>query len=152
MSATPENVQYDHPQTKSKETEAFELDPRSRVVRYDRYYDVIDSRGRFSGTSVEIKSPALCQLLIDINAGMENLELTITDPTCEPKLLFLSFRGLQKALEEEEEKKSKDEAFIADIKVAISYVEDKHKALFTELNNLLPRKTITFRILDDFSS
>lgn len=66
---------------------------------------------------------------------------------CEPKLLFLSFRGLQKALEEEEEKTSKDEAFIADIKVAISYVEDEYKALFTELNNLLPRKTITFQLL-----
>ncbi|KAF9489070.1 P-loop containing nucleoside triphosphate hydrolase protein [Pleurotus eryngii] len=178
MSATPENVQHNETQ---KEDEASELDPHSRIARYDRYYDVrtfsyvyrksnkpveskfskkmsqkkkallvvreIDSRGRFSGTKVEIKSPALCQLLIDINAGMENLELNITDPTCDPKLLFLSFRGLQKALEEEEEKTPKDEAFIADIKVAIAYVGDEYTVLFAELHSLLPRKTITFQTL-----
>jgi len=40
----------------------------------------IDSRGRYVGSTIDIKSQRLCNVLLDINNGVESLELSRNEP------------------------------------------------------------------------
>jgi hypothetical protein len=51
---------------------------------------IIDEKGRYRDTTVDIKSDALCRVLLDINAGVEGLELTKNEPEVGLKYLLLA--------------------------------------------------------------
>ncbi|KAG1732891.1 P-loop containing nucleoside triphosphate hydrolase protein [Suillus paluster] len=150
--------------------------PRSRIARYDEYFDqrtfatvyrktskptkklnhkkpvlivrrIIDHKGRHVQTEIDIRSLALCEVLTAIHKDVDGLELMRSAPVCEPELLFFSYDGLKDRLEKEMSKDPRDEALIADINVAIQYIQEDHAGNFADLQSLIADQSITFDLL-----
>ncbi|KAJ7606849.1 P-loop containing nucleoside triphosphate hydrolase protein [Roridomyces roridus] len=147
----------------------------SRILRYDEYFDlrtfaktlrktakpakkinskktvlvvrrIIDEKGQHSGTEVDIKSTALCQLLLSINAEVEGGTLTVNNPTMLSKELFHCRPGLLKRLEEEQARSDINEDLINDISTALQFVEEDYSATLGDLN-LLAHNEISYELL-----
>ncbi|KAG0704003.1 P-loop containing nucleoside triphosphate hydrolase protein [Suillus ampliporus] len=163
--------------------------PRSRIARYDEYFDqrtfsivyrktskptkklnhkkpvlivrrIIDEKGRHVATEIDIRSLALCEVLTEIHKDVDGLELMRSAPvsfyliisrwlfpSVIPSLLFFSYDGLKERLEKEMLKDPRDEALIADVNVAIQYIQEDHAGNFADLQSLTADQSITFDLL-----
>ncbi|OAX38624.1 P-loop containing nucleoside triphosphate hydrolase protein [Rhizopogon vinicolor AM-OR11-026] len=108
---------------------------------------LINSKGQYIGTEIDIKSVTLCEVLIEIHKDVEGLELMRSEPVCDPHLLFFSHDGLKDRLAKEIEKDPRDEVMIADINVAIQYIHEDHAGNFADLQSLTADQSITFDLL-----
>ncbi|KAJ7766247.1 P-loop containing nucleoside triphosphate hydrolase protein [Mycena metata] len=143
--AEPSDITHDEKKTPD---ELF----KKRVAQFDYYYDMrtfsyrlrksvkqkkdqknkyaivirrlIDERGQFRGTALDIKSADLCNVLLDINEGVEDSELSRREPTTTEEVMYYSYPGLLKRLALEEEKEEKNEPLIRDIQAGIFYVDE----------------------------
>ncbi|KAJ4484206.1 P-loop containing nucleoside triphosphate hydrolase protein [Lentinula edodes] len=146
-----------------------------RIARYDQYFDlrtfsttlkkttklvpktqkkhvllvrrIIDSRGRHAATEVDIKSPALAEVLREINRGVGGLTLNRNPPVADPKLFFYSRVGIQDKLDAENAKNVPDEGFIADLEAAMQYIAEDHSQNLTEYNLMTSEQEITYELL-----
>ncbi|KAF8183562.1 P-loop containing nucleoside triphosphate hydrolase protein [Mycena galopus ATCC 62051] len=146
----------------------------SRILRYDEYFDlrtfsvtlrktnknkvkkldhkkpvivvrrIINRRGEHAETLVDIKSPALCKTLLDINQDVEGSNLTPNNATITSKGLFHSRQGLAQKLEDPEV--NSDSALTADIKTALRYIEEEYGSTLGDLN-LLSHQEISYGLL-----
>ena len=69
------------------------------------------------------------------------------DLQADPALFFHSRFALKDRLSLEEKKEDADASLIADLSVALQYVEEQHGSNITSLGNLLPAKEITWSLL-----
>ncbi|ESK93512.1 aaa family [Moniliophthora roreri MCA 2997] len=142
-------------------------DLSKRIARYDQYFDLqtakpkklsdrkpvltvrrlINTKGEYEGTVIDIRSPALCNVLAEINKDVEGLTLTRNPPVANPELFFHSFFGLQERLEREESQASPDQGLINDLKVAIQYVHEDHTDNINNFERLLAHQEITYELL-----
>ncbi|KAH7104373.1 P-loop containing nucleoside triphosphate hydrolase protein [Auriculariales sp. MPI-PUGE-AT-0066] len=108
---------------------------------------LIDERGRYKGTLIDIKSAALCDVLIDINEGVEGIDLSSNEPEVTPELMFFSYPGLQARLEAEQKKQERDENLISDIQAAIHVVVEDQGKLLLDMTKLTVKREISFQLL-----
>ncbi|KAG1745714.1 P-loop containing nucleoside triphosphate hydrolase protein [Suillus lakei] len=150
--------------------------PRSRIARYDQYFDqrtfatvyrkttkpsqklnhkkpvlivrrIINAKGQHISTDIDIRSLALCKVLSEIHKDVDGLELMRSAPVCDPHLLFFSYDGLKDRVAKEMLNNPRDEDLIADINVAIQYVHEDHTDNFADLQGLAAEQSITFDLL-----
>lgn len=126
----------------------------------------IDSRGRYDGTSIEIRSEALFHLLLDLNEDADWWVESMSPPTVkvsprpslfsysyrcpsqvDPKLFFFSHVGLSERLREEQAKTDRDDILISDIEAALHYIAEDHASTIHELHTQINEEQITFNIL-----
>ncbi|TFK33931.1 P-loop containing nucleoside triphosphate hydrolase protein [Crucibulum laeve] len=148
----------------------------TRIARYDQYFDqrtfsyalrktskpskkhnskkpilvvrrIIDEKGRFVDTEIDIQSPALCEILMEINEGVEGLNLLLSSPVGDPHLFFFSHSGLKARMSTERSKEVPDEAIITDLQVALDYIEEDLTSTFDDLEKLSSGNSITFNLL-----
>jgi hypothetical protein len=126
---------------------------------------IIDERGRYTGDAIDIISPRLCNVLLDINEDVEGLffsptkpevsKLTFSNSLANPiytkastELMFYSYPGLLSRLaSEQQNNEAKDEGLIRDIKAAILVIEEDQRKTLRDLEQLLHQKQITFELL-----
>ncbi|KAI0033879.1 P-loop containing nucleoside triphosphate hydrolase protein [Vararia minispora EC-137] len=123
-----------------------------KANRRDRKYALvvrrlIDERGRHHDTAIDIKSDALCQVLQDINEGVESLELSQNAPQVSPNTLFHSYQGLVRRLDFENARSSPDENLIAAITAAIQVVREDQGSELLEMSKLTAQGLISFSLL-----
>ncbi|KZV92766.1 P-loop containing nucleoside triphosphate hydrolase protein [Exidia glandulosa HHB12029] len=91
---------------------------------------LIDERGRFQGTALEIKSAALCDVLRQINEEVEGVDLTGPSPELSELDLFYSYDALRSHLAVEISREPHDSALVTDLTAAVRLVEeDQHQSL-----------------------
>ncbi|KAK7047184.1 hypothetical protein VNI00_006850 [Paramarasmius palmivorus] len=95
---------------------------------------IINTKGEYTNTVVDVRSPALCQVLVEINKA-------------DPELFFHSFFGLKERLEQEESKDVPDPTLINDIKVAIQFVHEEHTDNINNFERLLSHQEMTYELL-----
>ncbi|KAF8522857.1 P-loop containing nucleoside triphosphate hydrolase protein, partial [Gautieria morchelliformis] len=108
---------------------------------------IIDHRGQLERTEIEIKSQALCDVLMDINSDVQGLELNRNPPVADQWLFFYSHFGLENRLEKEQSKDLQDVTLIADLKVALQYIEEDHGNNIADFKKLTAHEEITFTLL-----
>ncbi|KLO10225.1 P-loop containing nucleoside triphosphate hydrolase protein [Schizopora paradoxa] len=124
---------------------------KPKKVRQRRYAitvrRLIDERGRHVQDIIDISSPRLCEVLIEINEGVEGTDLSRSEPEVNTELMFRSYPGLVQRLQLEEKKDPKDEDLILDIKAAILVVEEDQGKTMRDLEKLTSQNQITFDLL-----
>ena len=65
----------------------------------------------------------------------------------DPSLFFYSRAGLKDTLTQEEKEENPDPSLVADLKVALQYVEEEHGNNIASLENMLPDNEITWKLL-----
>ncbi|KAJ7047085.1 P-loop containing nucleoside triphosphate hydrolase protein [Mycena alexandri] len=169
MSLPTTNEPVDSPQINEPQP------PQARILRYDEYFDlrtfantlrktnkpvkklgtkkpilvvrrIIDRKGQHSGTQIDIRSPGLVQVLLDINKDVESLSLTPNNPTIETMELFHCRLGLARKLEAEQCKSEPDEPLVADIKTALQFIEEDYAATIGDFD-LLAHNEISYDLL-----
>ncbi|KAI0062759.1 P-loop containing nucleoside triphosphate hydrolase protein [Artomyces pyxidatus] len=108
---------------------------------------LIDERGRYTGTEIDIKSSALCDVLVQINEGVESLDLSRREPKASPEVMFYSYPGLVKRYAEELAKEPQDESLIADISAAIQVIEEDQSRNLQEFAKLTSQGEISYDLL-----
>lgn len=108
---------------------------------------IINHKGQHTHTEVDVKSPALRDVLIEMNADVEGLSLKKEPPFADPPLFFHSRFALHERLAQEEKNGNPDAALIADLQTALQYVEEQHGSNIASLGNLLPAGEITWSLL-----
>ncbi|TFK72379.1 P-loop containing nucleoside triphosphate hydrolase protein [Pluteus cervinus] len=106
-----------------------------------------DDRGRYMNTVVDIKSPQLCDVLLEINEDVEGLDLDRHEPTAEPELFFHSYLDLKARLDAEQTKDLRDDALILDIAAAIQFTEEDQGENIRNFVRLTAQKEITYDLL-----
>ncbi|KAF7338400.1 p-loop containing nucleoside triphosphate hydrolase protein [Mycena venus] len=155
----------------AKETGSDELF-KKRVAQFDYYYDnrtfsyklrksvkqkkeqktkyaivirrQIDSRGRYRSTVLDIKSTDLCSVLLDINKGVEDLELSRAEPTATEALMYYSYPGLLQRLTVEQAKEERNEPLICDIQAGIFYVEQYLGKELKDVEQMVSQREISW--------
>ncbi|EEB90628.1 hypothetical protein MPER_11139, partial [Moniliophthora perniciosa FA553] len=123
---------------------AKKLSDRKPVLTVRR---LINTKGEYQETVIDVRSPALCDVLVEINKDVEGLTLTRNPPVANPELFFHSFFGLQERLEREESQVTLDQGLISDLKVAIQYVHEDHTDNISNFERLLAHQEITYDLL-----
>ncbi|KAG1749236.1 P-loop containing nucleoside triphosphate hydrolase protein [Suillus lakei] len=118
------------------------LDQKKPVIVVRR---VMDSKGRHTGTEIDIRSRELCGVLMEIHQGVEGLDLLRS--SCDRKLLFFSFNELKERLELEKSKETPNTPLIAEVEVALHFIREEHKTTFSDFELLTRHKSITFDLL-----
>lgn len=108
---------------------------------------IMDSKGRYSRTEIDIRSQELCAVLIEIHRGAEGLDLLRSSPICDPHLLFFSFNELKERLELERLKGIPNTPLITEIEVTLHFIWEEHKTTFADLQSLTKHESITFSLL-----
>ncbi|KAL0574391.1 hypothetical protein V5O48_007566 [Marasmius crinis-equi] len=176
MQAEPSNPAVSVPESLPVDTEAgVPVNPSKRIQRFDYLRNLsytlrptkkpkkprrsnkkpalcvkrqFDPKGQYKGTKVEIWSTALSDLLLEINDGVEGLDLTEEPPIAEPNLFFHSHKKLEERLQQEQTKPTRDDELINDIEVAIRFIQEDFGGTILNLEKLLnTHQQITFQLL-----
>ncbi|KAJ7054051.1 P-loop containing nucleoside triphosphate hydrolase protein [Mycena amicta] len=107
---------------------------------------LIDEKGRHTETEVDIKSGALCRVLLEINSDVEGLTLTYHNPVMETKELFNCRPRLLKRLEEEKAKAEQDEVLVADITTALQFIHEDYADTLGDFD-MLSHHEISYELL-----
>ncbi|KAJ6543108.1 P-loop containing nucleoside triphosphate hydrolase protein [Mycena capillaripes] len=105
---------------------------------------IIDRKGEHVQTLIDIKSPALCKTLLDINKDVEGSSLTLNNATITSEDLFHSRPALAKKLEEF--KIESDTALAADIMTALQLIQEEYGSTLGDLD-LLSHQEISYVLL-----
>ncbi|KAI5116472.1 hypothetical protein M0805_001635 [Coniferiporia weirii] len=108
---------------------------------------LIDSRGQYEGTEIDIKSKCLCKVLMEINEGVKGLGLTKSRPVADPQLFFHSRIGIQHKLGEEKSRETPDNELIDDLTTALQFIEEDHGETIADFEMLTAHGEITFELL-----
>ncbi|KAL2037820.1 hypothetical protein N7G274_009545 [Stereocaulon virgatum] len=108
---------------------------------------IINHKGQHTHTEVDVKSLALRDILIELNKDVEGLSLKKEPPLADPSLFFHSRSALKDRLSQEESRESPDSSIIADVTVALQYVEEEHGSNIASLERMLPDNEITWKLL-----
>ncbi|KAL2835298.1 P-loop containing nucleoside triphosphate hydrolase protein [Aspergillus cavernicola] len=164
---------------------------KKRIARYDEYYDyrsndwklkktakkekqknvkgavlvvrrLIDFKGRYSRTEIDIKSSVLVEVLRELNPGVESL-VEEEPPTASargrwfctlanskkasPVLFYHSRFGLKSSLETEETKEQPNEVLVDGLSVALTYIEEDHAHTIASMDSLLSRDEISWEYI-----
>ncbi|CAK5275284.1 unnamed protein product [Mycena citricolor] len=145
-----------------------------RIVRYDQYFDlrtfsttlrktnkavkrsskksvlivrrIIDEKGRYSHTEVDIRSPILLQTILDLNVDTEGLSLTRNNPTIKARELFHTRGKLRGRMLEEMKKTEPDHGLITDIETVFQFIDEDYSGILGDLN-LLAHNEISYDLL-----
>ncbi|KAI0046458.1 P-loop containing nucleoside triphosphate hydrolase protein [Auriscalpium vulgare] len=109
---------------------------------------LIDDRGRYARTAIKIKSTRLRDVLVEVNEGVEGLELNREEPEATPELLFHSYEGLRERLTKERAKVEQDDDLIRDILAAILLFEEDQGHRFQDFKKLTSQGMITYDHLE----
>ncbi|KAJ7278278.1 P-loop containing nucleoside triphosphate hydrolase protein [Mycena rebaudengoi] len=148
---------------------------KKRVAQFDYYYDArtfsyqlrksvkqkkekknkyaivirreIDERGRYCGTVLDIKSTDLCDVLLDINKGVQDLELSRSEPTATEAVMYYSYPGLLERLALEQGQEERDESLIRDIRAGIFYVEEYLGTQLKDVEKMVSQREISWDAL-----
>lgn len=108
---------------------------------------VISSKGQHVDTLVEIQSQVLCNVLLEINEGVEGLELSLSQPRTKMRFMFHSLPGLINRLREEQKKETPDEAVIQDVSAAIQVVQEDEAKTLMDYAKLTAKGEMTYSLL-----
>ncbi|KAJ7349861.1 P-loop containing nucleoside triphosphate hydrolase protein [Mycena albidolilacea] len=147
----------------------------SRILRYDEYFDlrtfsttlrktakpakqlsskkpvlvvrrIINEKGQYNSTEVDIKSTRLCQLLLEINGDVEGLSLTLHNPIILSRELFHCRPRLLERLHGENSKSEPDTALISEISIALQFIEEDYAGTIGDFN-LLAYNEVSYDLL-----
>ncbi|KAG1838022.1 P-loop containing nucleoside triphosphate hydrolase protein [Suillus subalutaceus] len=106
---------------------------------------VMDGKGRYAKTEIDIRSRELCEVLVEIHRGVEGLDLSRS--ACDPKLLFLSYSKLEERLELEKSNGTPNTALISEIEVVLHFIREQYETTFVDFKSLTRHESITFDLL-----
>ncbi|KAL4784385.1 P-loop containing nucleoside triphosphate hydrolase protein [Aspergillus varians] len=102
---------------------------------------IIDLKGRYSDTVIEIRSPLLADTLRKLNPDTGSL-VQENPPSASPVLFYHSRFGLKSALEAEKAKDQPDKALLTDLNVALQYIQEDHAQNIANMDSLLKNQEI----------
>lgn len=108
---------------------------------------VISIKGVVRDVEVDIKSPKLAAMLLDVFKDIEGMELTKNPPKIDRESLFHAYEPFCQRLQDEEAKDVPDKDFIQDLKTAQQFVEEEFGGTFLDLRSLLAHGEITYQLL-----
>ncbi|KAF8576015.1 P-loop containing nucleoside triphosphate hydrolase protein [Ramaria rubella] len=115
---------------------------------------IINSKGQHVATKVDVRSPALCEVLQGLNDDVEGSELSRNPPVVSdnyglhyPSLFFHSRFALGHRLAEEQKKDCPNDALIADLKTTLRYIEEDHGNDIADMNKLTANQEIIYDLL-----
>ena len=127
---------------------------------------MIDRRGQYVHSVIDIKSARLCNVLLDINKGVEDIALSRREPAvcvfCAPllniadcwigyqateALMYYSYPGLLERLAVEQKQEERDEPLIRDIQAGIFYVEEYLGNTVKDVKRMVSQREISFDAL-----
>ena len=108
---------------------------------------IITKKGMVAFSEVDIKSNPLRDVLLEINRGVEGIELNKKPPMARPELLFHSRHGLSSRLEQEKANGSPDTALTTAISTALDYINEDFASRTSDLDSLLAHGEINFGLL-----
>ncbi|KAE9403437.1 hypothetical protein BT96DRAFT_1016993 [Gymnopus androsaceus JB14] len=108
---------------------------------------IIDYKGRLAATEVDIKSPALAEVLREINKDVDGLTLNKSPPVADPQLFFFSRFSLNDRLVAERAKDTPDEALISDLDIAMQFIEADHNQNIADYSLMTAKQEITYDLL-----
>ncbi|KAG2123316.1 P-loop containing nucleoside triphosphate hydrolase protein [Suillus cothurnatus] len=108
---------------------------------------IMDHRGQYNRTEIDIRSQELREVLMEMHQGVEGLDLLGSSSVCDQKLLFFSFNELKERLELERSKGTQNTALISDLEVALHFIQEEHKTTFADFQSLTRHESITFELL-----
>ncbi|KAI0165335.1 P-loop containing nucleoside triphosphate hydrolase protein [Hypoxylon sp. FL1284] len=108
---------------------------------------IIDYKGKYTNTEIDIVSKLVSDTLKEINKDIEDLSLDKTPPMVEPQTLFHSLGGLRDALQRTRASAEPDEDLIEDLKIACQFTEDEYAETLTNCSSLLEAGKITWDLL-----
>ncbi|KAF7302929.1 AAA family [Mycena kentingensis (nom. inval.)] len=107
---------------------------------------LINEKGRHNGTEIDVKSAALCQVLLEINSDVEGLSMTFHNPVIQTKEMFNCRPRLLQRLEEEKARSEPDAALISDISTALQFIEEDYADTIGDFN-MLTHHEISYDLL-----
>ncbi|RDW66362.1 hypothetical protein BP6252_09997 [Coleophoma cylindrospora] len=121
---------------------------KTKQDRFSRYSlvvrRIIDRKGALSSVEVDIKSPKLTGILINIFKNVEGLRLTRSIPMLDVRTFFYARGGLEESLQEESSKDLPDKDLIEDIRTALAFLDEECESTTANLKSLLPHGDIMF--------
>ncbi|KIP06048.1 hypothetical protein PHLGIDRAFT_119307 [Phlebiopsis gigantea 11061_1 CR5-6] len=151
--------------------------PRTRVARYDQFYNpktwgdelrktsrvvnkkfskkkpiilvkrVLNDKGQLDRIDVEMYSESLREILFEINKDVQGIDMTGEVPTVELKLFFHSRFGLREKLAEEEAHETPDEEKIEAIHAALQVIDEDFGRTILDLELMTKQGEITYDML-----
>ncbi|KUJ10193.1 P-loop containing nucleoside triphosphate hydrolase protein [Mollisia scopiformis] len=108
---------------------------------------IISSKGLVAAIEVDIKSPALKEVLDEIFEGVEGLRLNKTPPIAEPELLFHAGEQLYSRLKKLEASPNPNEALINDISAVLDFIQEHFGGNIDSLKSLSEHGEITYNLI-----
>ncbi|PBK97441.1 P-loop containing nucleoside triphosphate hydrolase protein [Armillaria gallica] len=108
---------------------------------------IIDDKGRYDRTEVDVLSRRLRDVLTEINHDVLQFRLVGDPATARPELFFHSRTALRERLDGELKAESPDEEFVTDLKTALEYVDELYRPTIDKFEDLLAHQEITFEHL-----
>ncbi|VDB95411.1 unnamed protein product [Peniophora sp. CBMAI 1063] len=127
--------------------------PKEKKVKERKHAVVvrrlIDQNGNHTKTVIDIKSALLCEVLLEINAGVQGLDLSRHEPETSFEVMYHSYGALLERLAKEQAKEQQDrgEALIIDIMAAIQMIEEDLAKTLHDVSGLTAQQEITFDLL-----
>ncbi|KAK3315617.1 P-loop containing nucleoside triphosphate hydrolase protein [Apodospora peruviana] len=164
--------------TKADEGDAarVEAKPRSRISRYDQYFNVregrvvlvkslkpdvkkhgrkvlavvrriTDEKGFLTKTEVDIKSEVLARIMEEINADVEGISLRTKPPVVPLEMFYHNMSALQDKLSEAQLDSPENTDLIADLTEITKFAQDEFATTTANLKRLLDAGECTFELL-----
>lgn len=114
---------------------------RKSVLRVRR---IIDSKGRYDHTKVDIMSTRLREVITEINNAVLGFRLAGDTATVDPMIFYHSLKGIDDRLAKEKAEESPDESFIFDLQAAHDFTMDNFSSVIAELPVFLAHEEILF--------
>ncbi|KAK0504201.1 P-loop containing nucleoside triphosphate hydrolase protein [Armillaria luteobubalina] len=108
--------------------------PKTTSTSVLRVRRIIDDKGRYRHTEIDIMSTRLREIITEINNGVLGFRLAGDAATVDPEILYHSLNGMHTRLAEEKAKESPDEAFIFDLQTAHDFTKDHFSSTIVELH------------------
>lgn len=130
--------------SKSFNSKAKSIDRKKPVLFVRR---LIDDKGRYRSTEIDILSRRLRDVLTEINHDALQFRLVGDPATAQPELFFHSRTALRERLDAELQAESPDEEFVTDLKTALEYVDELYRPTIDKFEDLLAHQEIMFEHL-----
>ncbi|KAF8998718.1 P-loop containing nucleoside triphosphate hydrolase protein [Cyathus striatus] len=131
---------------KSEEKRLRRLEQKKVAILARRLFD---NRGSLTETKVEIRSPILRDVLVEIHKNNGNHELTGKPATCDHQLLYHSVQHLKERRQKEILSPVSNLEIISDIDVALTYIQEECGQTLQETHSLFSADvpSVTFNLL-----
>ncbi|EMD40005.1 hypothetical protein CERSUDRAFT_46125, partial [Gelatoporia subvermispora B] len=103
---------------------------------------IMNSRGQYSHTEIDIKNPILIEFLREIHHNVRGYDLVRSSPTVNPRLFFHSRKAIQQTLQQEADTERREV-----LEHTQQYILEDHGQTISEFESLTKQHSVTYDLL-----